>query len=81
LGIKPLGTNQKAELKNGEEPYGALGYTGAALPWFAMALGDKADLYLSSGFSAVYADDEWKPLPEIHRFELTCEPRPGCGLK
>jgi hypothetical protein len=69
--------NQKAELTDGEKPYGAVEYTGTALPWFAAPLGDKADLYLSGGFSAEYLDEEWKPLPEIHRFELTYNPRPG----
>ena len=73
--------NQKAELTDGEKPYGAIEYTGTALPWFSAPLGDKADLYLSGGISALYADEEWKPLPEIHRFELTYNPRPGLRLE
>ncbi|MDR1250222.1 MAG: hypothetical protein LBK63_13090 [Treponema sp.] len=50
-------------------------YTQAA--WFTMPLGDKADLYLSGGFSAERLDEEWKPLPEIYRFAVTYHPRPG----
>jgi hypothetical protein len=76
-----LALNQKAELTEGEKSCGAIEYTGTALPWFAMPLGDKADLYISGGFSAVRADDEWKPLPAIHRFELTHNPRPGLRLE
>ncbi|MDR0720742.1 MAG: hypothetical protein LBF78_13990 [Treponema sp.] len=73
--------NQKAELKDGEKSYGAIEYTGTVLPWFSMPLGDKADLYLSGGFSAEYIDDEWKPLPEIYRFEYMYNFRPGLRLE
>jgi hypothetical protein len=46
-------------------------YTGTAVPWFAAPLGEQGDLYLSGGISAVYADEEWKPVPEVYRFEMT----------
>jgi hypothetical protein len=59
----------------------SLEYTGTALPWFAMPLGDRADLYLSGGLSAEYADKEWKPLPEIHRFQVTCDPTPDVRIE
>jgi hypothetical protein len=72
-----LALNQKAELRDGEKSYGAVEYTGTALPWFTAPLGDRADLYLSGGLSAVYAGEEWKALPEIYRFELMYNPRPG----
>jgi hypothetical protein len=49
---------------------GNFDYTGSAVPWFALPLGEGGDLYLSGGVSAVYADDEWKALPELYRFEI-----------
>jgi hypothetical protein len=69
--------NQRLELTDGEKSYGALEYAGTAIPWFDMPLGDRADLYLSGGISALYTGDEWKPLPEIHRCELAYSPAPG----
>jgi hypothetical protein len=45
-------------------------YTGNAAPWFASPLGEQGDLYLSGGFSADYAAGEWKPIPELYRFEF-----------
>ncbi|MDR1388682.1 MAG: hypothetical protein LBJ31_01715 [Treponema sp.] len=56
-------------------------YTGTVLPWFAAPLGDNADLYLSGGLSAEYVDEEWRPLPEINRFELSYDPRPGLRIE
>jgi hypothetical protein len=56
-------------LTNGE-PDVNVEYTGTAVPWFAVPLGEQGDLYLSGGISAVYADEEWKPVPELYRFEL-----------
>ncbi|MDR1287221.1 MAG: hypothetical protein LBK08_06400 [Treponema sp.] len=73
--------NNKAELKDGGKPYGAVEYTGTALPWFAAPLGDKAGLFLSGGISAWYSGEEWKPLPEIRRFEVTYDPRPGLRVE
>jgi hypothetical protein len=73
--------NQRAELRDGENFFGAAEYAGTALPWLAAPLGNRADLYLSGGFSAEHIDEEWKPLPEIHRFELTCDPLPGLRIE
>ncbi|MDR1419483.1 MAG: hypothetical protein LBI86_03835 [Treponema sp.] len=72
---------QKALLKDGGHPYGAAEYTGTALPWFASPLGDRADLYLSFGISAEYLDEKWKPVPEMYRFVVTWNPRPGLSLE
>jgi hypothetical protein len=65
-------------LTNGGEPYGNFEYTGTAAPWFAAPLGEQGDLYLSAGISAEYADETWKPVPEVYRFEI--EYRFGSGL-
>ncbi|MDR1106547.1 MAG: hypothetical protein LBL44_09340 [Treponema sp.] len=73
--------DNKAELKDGGNPFGDVEYTGTALPWFAAPLGDKAGLYLSGGISAWYSDEKWKPLPEIRRFEVTFDPRPGLRVE
>jgi hypothetical protein len=54
-------------------------YTGTAIPWFAAPLGERGDLYLSGGISAAYADEEWKPIPELYRFEIAY--RFGSGLR
>jgi hypothetical protein len=54
-------------------------YTGTAVPWFAVPLGEQGDIYLSGGISAEYADEKWKPVPEVYRFEI--EYRFGSGLR
>jgi hypothetical protein len=64
---------------NGEDPAVNVEYTGTAVPWFAAPLGEQGDLYLSGGISAEYADEEWKPVPEVYRFEITY--RFGSGLR
>jgi hypothetical protein len=56
---------------NGDDPSVNVEYTGTAVPWFAAPLGEQGDLYLSGGFSAEYADKEWRPVPEVYRFEIT----------
>jgi hypothetical protein len=56
-------------LTNGE-PDVDVEYTGTAVPWFAAPLGERGDLYLSAGISAEYADEAWKPVPELYRFEM-----------
>jgi hypothetical protein len=64
---------------DGDRPYGSFEYTGTASPWFAAPLGEQGDLYLSGGISAEYADEEWKPVPEVYRFEIAY--RLGSGLR
>jgi hypothetical protein len=57
-------------LTNGDKPYGNVEFTGTAVPWFAAPLGEQGDLYLSGGISAEYTGEEWKPVPEVYRFEI-----------
>ncbi|MDR1175450.1 MAG: hypothetical protein LBK83_08290 [Treponema sp.] len=64
---------------NGDDPSVNVGYTGTVIPWFAAPLGERGDLYLSGGISAEYADEEWKPVPELYRFEILY--RFGSGLR
>ncbi|MDR1318674.1 MAG: hypothetical protein LBJ90_03540 [Treponema sp.] len=73
--------SQKALFTNGELSSGTTEYSGTVMPWFASPLGDKADLYLSGGLSARYEDEEWKPLPEIYRFEAVYSPFPDLRLE
>jgi hypothetical protein len=68
-------------LSNGETPPGTVEYTASAAPWFAAPLGDQGDLSLSGGISAVYADETWKFLPEVYRFEIAWRFRGGLHLK
>jgi hypothetical protein len=56
---------------DGDKPYGNFEFTGTAIPWFAAPLGEQGDLYLSGGISAEYADEEWRPIPEVYRFEIS----------
>jgi hypothetical protein len=65
-------------LSNGDSDVN-VAYTGIAVPWFALPLGERGDLYLSGGISAEYADKEWKPVPELYRFEIAY--RFGSGLR
>ncbi|MDR1374708.1 MAG: hypothetical protein LBJ24_07030 [Treponema sp.] len=76
-----LAVRQNALLSDGDHSYGDIEYTGTVVPWFAAPLGDKADLYLSGGLSAEYTEDEWRPLPELYRFELIYDPRPGLRIE
>jgi hypothetical protein len=64
-------------LTGGDDPVN-VEYTGTAVPWFAAPLGEAGDLYLSGGFSAEYADQEWQPVFEAYRFEIAW--RFGSGL-
>jgi hypothetical protein len=73
--------NQKALFTEGEDSSGATEYSASFMPWFTAPLGDKADLYLSGGLSALYEDEDWKALPEIHRFEFTYNPFPDLRLE
>jgi hypothetical protein len=66
---------------NGDDPAVNIEYTGTAIPWFAAPLGEQGDLYLSGGVSAVYADGEWKPVPEVYRFEMAWRFGSGPVLK
>jgi hypothetical protein len=54
-------------------------YTGTAAPWFTAPLGEQGDVYLSGGISAEYSQEEWKAVPELRRFEISC--RFGSGLR
>jgi hypothetical protein len=56
---------------SGDDPAVNIEYTASAVPWFAAPLGEQGDLYLSGGISAEYADEEWKPVPEVYRFSIT----------
>jgi hypothetical protein len=64
---------------NGDDPPVNIDYTASAIPWFAAPLGERGDLYLSGGISAEYANEEWKPVPEVFRFEIAY--RFGSGLR
>jgi hypothetical protein len=68
-------------LSSGDKPYGNVEFTGTAIPWFAAPLGEWGDLYLSGGISAEYSDEEWKPVPEVYRFEITCRFSSGLRLE
>ncbi|AEF85711.1 hypothetical protein TREPR_2297 [Treponema primitia ZAS-2] len=72
--------NQLPVLSNGDESYGSFEYTGTVMPWLAAPLGEKGDLYLSGGISAELVNEEWKPVPEVYRFEFSYEPAPGLHL-
>ncbi|MFP3043570.1 hypothetical protein LQZ19_17275 [Treponema primitia] len=72
--------NQSSVISNGDEFYGTLEYTGTVMPWLAVPLGEKGDLYLSGGVTAELANEEWKPVPELYRFEFSYEPAPGLHL-
>jgi hypothetical protein len=64
---------------NAEE--NAFSYAATAIPWFAAPLGQKADLYLSGGISAELANDQWKPVPDVYRFEFIYNPTPDIGIE
>jgi hypothetical protein len=68
--------DQKLLVAEGEDSSGAREYTGTVMPWFSAPLGTKADLYFSCGVSARLEDEEWKALPELHRFEFIYNPLP-----
>ena len=51
------------------------------VPWFAAPLGDNADLYLSGAITTLYENEETITLPEIHRFELICNPSPDLRIE
>jgi hypothetical protein len=55
---------------NGDTSSGNFEFTGTVVPWFAAPLGEQGDLYLSGGITAEYSDKEWKPVPEVYRFEI-----------
>jgi hypothetical protein len=78
FGIIP---GQKLLFTDGEQSSGTTEYTGTVMPWFSAPLGNKADLYVSGGLSARYEDEEWKPLPEIYRFECIFNPLPNLRLE
>jgi hypothetical protein len=65
---------------NGDKPYGNFEYTGIAVPWFTAPLGAQGELYLSGGISVVYANEEWNPVLELYRCELTYRFGPGLRL-
>ena len=56
-------------------------YTASAVPWFASPLGEKADLYLSGGFTVEYEGEKWKPLPEVFRFQAIYNPSASLRLE
>ncbi|MDR0402944.1 MAG: hypothetical protein LBH35_05070 [Treponema sp.] len=64
----------------GDDPVN-MEYTASAVPWFAAPLGEQGDLYLSGGISAEYAGGEWKPVPELYRFEIEYRFASGPRLK
>jgi hypothetical protein len=65
------------------EPDANFDYTGTAVPWFTAPLGERGDIYLSGGISAVYSgsDEEWKPVPEVYRFEIAYRFASGLRLE
>ncbi|MDR1949441.1 MAG: hypothetical protein LBQ38_08615, partial [Spirochaetaceae bacterium] len=73
--------NQKALLPDNEQSLDGIEYSAGIIPWFSAPLGDRADFYFSGGLSAQYDDEEWKPLPEIYRFEFMYNPLPNLRLE
>jgi hypothetical protein len=73
--------NQKVLFSEGDRRFAVREYTGALMPWFAAPLGDRADVYMSGGLSALYDGKDWKPLPEIYRFEFVWNPAPSLRLE
>jgi hypothetical protein len=73
--------NQNALFSEAEQDFGISEYSGAAIPWVAAPLGDRADLYFSGGVSVRYEDEAWKPLPELYRFECIWNPLPDLRLE
>jgi hypothetical protein len=67
------------ENSNGES--GDFSYTGTAIPWFAAPLGEKGELYLSGGISAELENEEWKPVPELYRFEFIYNPNADISVE
>jgi hypothetical protein len=63
------------------EPDVNVEYTATAVPWFSAPLGERGDLYLSGGISAEYSEEEWKLVPELHRFEVAYRFGSGIRLK
>ncbi|MDR1421067.1 MAG: hypothetical protein LBI86_11895 [Treponema sp.] len=76
-----LALRQNAFFSDGEKSYGAVEYTGTAVPWFIAPLGEQWDLYVSGGISAFLSDEKWKPLPELYRTEVIFNPNPGFRLR
>jgi hypothetical protein len=66
---------------SGDDPAVNIEYTATAVPWFAAPLGEQGDVYLSGGISAEYAGEEWKPVPELYRFEIAYRFDSGLRLK
>jgi hypothetical protein len=51
---------------------GSFGYSGSLIPRFTALLGTSADLYVSAGIRAAYAEGaKWRFVPELLRTELT----------
>ncbi|MDR2258679.1 MAG: hypothetical protein LBE14_05975 [Treponema sp.] len=53
------------------------GYGLKLTPWASLVLPNNLFLYLSASFTGQYELEEWKPLFEADRFELTWRPRPN----
>ncbi|MDR2109764.1 MAG: hypothetical protein LBP32_00490 [Spirochaetaceae bacterium] len=64
----------------GSEGEGDFDYSLMVRPWLSSPLGEKADLYLSGGFSAEYGE-EWAFLPDVSRFEISLRPLPNLGIE
>jgi hypothetical protein len=73
--------NQKSSFFDGENNNAGVNISGALIPWFAAPLGDKAELYLSGGFSMIYSGSEWKPVPEVYRSAFAFTPFPNLHLE
>ena len=73
--------DQKLVLGEGELFPGKAQYAASLIPWIAAPLGKNADLYLSGGITALYENEDFNVLPEVHRFELILNFSPDLRLE
>ena len=73
--------DQKLVLGEGTLFPGKAQYAVSLVPWFAAPLWDSADLYLSGALTALYENEDFYVLPEIHRFELIWNFSPDLRLE
>jgi hypothetical protein len=66
--LKP--ENSSANTNNTDISYGL-----RLTPWASLVLPENLFLYLSASMSGKYELEEWKPIFEVERFELTWQPR------
>ncbi|MDR1099724.1 MAG: hypothetical protein LBL28_04510 [Treponema sp.] len=70
-----LSQNLKPENSSAQGDHVDLAYSAKISPWASLVLPNNLFLYLSASFSAKYELEEWKPVFEADRFEITWNPR------